>query len=140
MSLNVPDSSDKSNNIIDYWKNICDPLSIDLLTFKENEVLKKYPHHKGTWLHSQMSFVTAFELLFSINKKYDYYWYIEYDARISGSTKELLKHHEVTSADLLGTSVNSYFCEPNWYWFTETHVKLDLPLEKRFKYFPALSP
>lgn len=139
ISLNVPDHSEHSEKIINYWKNICDPLSIDLLVFREDDILQKYPHHKGTWLHSQMSFVTAFEILTSLNKIYDFYWYIEYDARISGSTKELLEHHEITNADLLGTSINSYTAEPAWYWFTESHVNLDIPLKERYKYFPALS-
>src|SRR5258708_20970513 len=79
ISLNVHDSSEKSEKIIAYWKDICLPLQIKVLVFREDEVKKEYNYYKGAWLHSQFSFITAFILL----EEYDYYWFIEYDARIS---------------------------------------------------------
>jgi len=131
--LNV---KDKSNlNIISNWLQFCNDNNIKLCLMCESDIYRDYPHYKGVWLHSQNTFIYCYQKL----AQYDYYWFVEYDLRFTGSIKEVLMDHEFYIHDLLGTHIEDYNSSKEWYWWNEQNINLDIELKNRYKYFPAIS-
>lgn len=134
VNLNINSKEPRPQMLLQYWKTFCDQEKIKLTIFVDNELKKRYPFYQGGWLHSQYSFTETYRQL----QGYDYYWFVEYDVRISGSIKEILQHHEKNQADILATHIASYSKCKDWYWWKE-RCKIDVPINLRWKFFVALS-
>ena len=128
--LNVKDKSDASVDIIRKWRRH----NFNLCIFYEQDLHLRYSHYKGAWLHCQYGFYECYVQY----PNYNFYWFCEYDTRFTGNIKTLLQAHEHQSQHLLGTHIQTYVESKDWYWWTESHVNLDIPLINRYKYFPAI--
>ena len=139
VSLNINLNEDNVDKIIEWWSLVCIQNQITLVVFYDKDIREKCPFYQNAWLHSQYCFTSSYEILKEKDLIYDFYWFIEYDAKPTGSIKEIIYHHRVNSADLIGSFINSYKRDSVWFWWNENPIHLDVILEKRWKYFPALT-
>jgi hypothetical protein len=54
-------------------------------------------------------------LAFAEHRKYDYYWFIEYDVRFTGDWRELFAITQPSKADLITAFVDTPFEDESWY-------------------------
>lgn len=70
------------------------------------------------------------------DKPFDYYWFVEYDARFVGSWLHLILACNPMSHDVIGTDVEP-FQASNWGWepWRIPGERWDMPLENRWRFF-----
>ena len=65
-------------------------------------------------------------LYFYRERKYDYYWYIEYDVEFTGKWSTFFGYFNDNDADFISCHIKRHSDTPNWYWWKS----LSHPVEK----------
>lgn len=139
VQLNIPDNTPIYQALTDAWNYYCQENNMELITFREDIIKKTHPEYLGAWRHSQLSFICGYESLNEINRIYDYYWYMEYDARYGGDISDMILFYRKYKEDLLGTHLGHYSQSPGWLRWYDQPKYMTLSLEKGWKYFGCLS-
>lgn len=135
INLNV---SDEQSPLIAKWKTVLTPLNLQLITILDTHLKKEYPFYDGAWKHGYLQFVEVFKELKTRKIQNAYYWFWEYDLRLAGSIKSFFVTHGDWTEDFLGTWVDSYRNDPDWYWWNADNNNYDqhnIPKEERYKAF-----
>lgn len=70
---------------------------------------------------------------------YERYWFVHYDVAFTGSWTDLFRAFERSPADVLGTTLQPYDRQPDWYWWPSFEPAPDLDRsEWRRGFFPLV--
>jgi hypothetical protein len=72
---------------------------------------------------------------FYSERKFSYYWLIEYDVRFSGNWKYFFRHFSKTKEDFLTSHIRRYQQEPEWLHWTADHFDKKTELIKALRSF-----
>ena len=72
---------------------------------------------------------------FSRDRKFSYYWLIEYDVRFSGDWEYFFRYFSGSAEDFLTSHIRSYAQEPDWFFWRVDHFDEKTDLAKALRSF-----